>query len=151
MIAIAEGDIFDSNAEILVNPVNCVGVSGAGLALLFKVRFPCNQKMYELACRNGIMRPGEIIMHLNSYTFNPRFIFNFPTKMHWRNRSELLFISQGLEDLTAKLHILRVKSIAIPALGCGFGQLSWSEVEPLIRQAFESLPDVKVLLYPPRD
>ena len=32
--------IFAVDAEAIVNPVNCVGVSGAGLALEFARRFP---------------------------------------------------------------------------------------------------------------
>lgn len=29
------GNIFDSGAQIIVNPVNCQGIMGAGLALAF--------------------------------------------------------------------------------------------------------------------
>jgi len=34
------GNLFESKAEALVNPVNCVGVMGKGLALEFRRRFP---------------------------------------------------------------------------------------------------------------
>ena len=34
------GNIFDSHAQVLVNPINCVGVMGKGLALEFKRRYP---------------------------------------------------------------------------------------------------------------
>lgn len=33
MLELIQGDIFQSGAEALVDPVNCVGVSGAGLAI----------------------------------------------------------------------------------------------------------------------
>ena len=36
----ALGEHFDSHAQVLVNPINCVGVMGKGLALEFKRRYP---------------------------------------------------------------------------------------------------------------
>jgi O-acetyl-ADP-ribose deacetylase (regulator of RNase III) len=42
MIKVMQGNIFESGCEALVNPVNCVGVMGAGLALKFKKAFPYN-------------------------------------------------------------------------------------------------------------
>ena len=36
MMEFRKGDIFNENAEALVNPVNCVGIMGRGLALQFK-------------------------------------------------------------------------------------------------------------------
>jgi O-acetyl-ADP-ribose deacetylase (regulator of RNase III) len=53
MIVYKTGDIFTSNAEILVNPVNCKGVMGAGLAKQFRERFPENYLEYKNYCKNG--------------------------------------------------------------------------------------------------
>jgi O-acetyl-ADP-ribose deacetylase (regulator of RNase III) len=39
-IEIKKADIFQSEAQTLMNTVNCVGVMGKGLALEFKQRFP---------------------------------------------------------------------------------------------------------------
>jgi O-acetyl-ADP-ribose deacetylase (regulator of RNase III) len=47
------GDIFESNADLLVNPVNCVGTMGAGLAKLFKNRYPDNYLAYLKSCKEG--------------------------------------------------------------------------------------------------
>lgn len=74
---------------------------------------------------------------------------NFPTKGHWRAKSRIEDIVAGLEDLIAKVKQLGIKSIAVPPLGCGYGGLDWRDVEPLIAQAFDSLPEVDVKLYPP--
>lgn len=42
MIELSNGDLFEADVEALVNPVNCVGVMGAGLAARFKERYPEN-------------------------------------------------------------------------------------------------------------
>ncbi|HYR30116.1 MAG TPA: macro domain-containing protein, partial [Thermoanaerobaculia bacterium] len=74
---------------------------------------------------------------------------NFPTKRHWRGGSRIADVEAGLADLTATVQRLGIRSIAIPPLGCGNGGLDWRDVRPRIEAAFASLPDVRVLLYPP--
>jgi O-acetyl-ADP-ribose deacetylase (regulator of RNase III) len=52
------GDILGSEAEALVNTVNCVGVMGRGIVLQFKKAFPGNFTAYEEACKLGEVKPG---------------------------------------------------------------------------------------------
>lgn len=79
----------------------------------------------------------------------PRYIINFPTKKHWRSKSKLSDIRAGLEDLVRQLKDLSIRSVAVPPLGCGHGGLRWEEVRPVIESAFDQVPDVQVLLFPP--
>jgi O-acetyl-ADP-ribose deacetylase (regulator of RNase III) len=79
----------------------------------------------------------------------PRYVINFPTKTHWRARSKLESIEAGLVDLVRVIKELRIRSIALPPLGCGAGGLDWRDVEPQIRRALAAVDDVDVLLYPP--
>jgi hypothetical protein len=60
-------------------------------------------------------------------------------------------IQAGLADLRQVIADYGVHSIAIPPLGCGNGGLGWRDVQPLINEALGRLPDVRVLVYPPRD
>ncbi len=53
----------------------------------------------------------------------PRLIINFPTKRHWRGRSRLADIESGLDDLRRVLIERDIRSVALPALGCGLGGL----------------------------
>ncbi|MFZ5447568.1 MAG: macro domain-containing protein, partial [Thermodesulfobacteriota bacterium] len=60
MIHLTKGNILKSNAEALVNTVNCVGVMGKGIALQFKKAFPDNYKAYEKACKGNKVKPGKM-------------------------------------------------------------------------------------------
>lgn len=107
-------------------------------------------RAYKTACGRGEVRLGEMhIFDLGGLTGNPRWIVNFPTKGHWRDGSRLTDIEAGLTDLVTKGRALRIRSIAIPPLGCGLGGLDWNEVRPRIEAAFANLPDVRVQLYAP--
>lgn len=126
MIRVVQGDLFESGADALVNPCNCVGVSGAGLAKVFAKRFPVEQAEYEQHARDGLLHPGELFTIGRSKP--PRFLVYFPTKKHWQNTSNYEDVEAGLFALRAWLMTTPVRSIAIPALGCGLGGLTWSHV-----------------------
>lgn len=151
MIRESHGNLLDAEADALVNTVNTVGVMGKGIALQFKRAFPENYKAYKRACDQGAVELGRMFVWDAGVLAGdrPRYIINFPTKKHWRSRSRLADIRSGLDDLVRQLTDLEVKSVAVPPLGCGHGGLPWDQVRPLIEEAFGTLPDVTVLLYPP--
>lgn len=150
MIEKSYGNVLLTDAQALVNPVNCVGVMGKGLALGFKETYPNNFLEYKAACRAGEVRPGQMFITLTNNLANPHYIINFPTKRHWKESSYLEDIESGLVVLVADVRKLQLNSIAIPALGCELGGLDWKGVEPLIVDAFRSLPQVRVILFPPK-
>jgi len=149
MIKRTQGDILNAEAEALVNTVNRVGVMGRGIALQFRKAYPENFKAYAAACKAEEVQPGKMFVYELNRIVNPRFIINFPTKRHWRNKSRIEDIQTGLADLIDVVQQQQIGSIAIPPLGCGLGGLKWEEVRPLIIDAFQPLPTVEVLLYEP--
>jgi len=149
MISVTRGNIIETDAEALVNTVNCEGFMGKGVALQFKKAFPENFRAYERACRAGEVKPGRMFVFATGSMMNPKYIINFPTKRRWREKSRIEDIESGLASLVGELRRLKVSSVAIPPLGCGLGGLNWMEVRPLIERAFAALPDIRVMLFEP--
>ena len=147
-IAYKTGNLLDSKAQMLVNTVNCVGVMGKGLALEFRNRFPSNYEAYRFMCKKGLVEIGTMLVTITpgSSGPNPRFLCNFPTKEHWRNPSKLTYIKRGLAALARSICFHKVRSIAIPPLGCGNGGLDWQTVLPMILAAMEPI-DVEVEIF----
>lgn len=150
MIEIGCGNLLEAKTDALVNTVNCDGFMGKGIALQFKQAFPQNFKAYAQACKAGKVVPGKMLVFDNGGLLRPRFIINFPTKRHWRNKSRLEDIDVGLQALADDVRRLHIQSIAIPPLGCGLGGLNWNQVKPLIEAAFSTLPDVHVIMFEPK-
>ena len=149
MIRLTTGDIFSANVEALVNPVNCVGVMGRGLALQFKNAFPANFKAYAAACARCEVQPGRMFVFDAGLLARPRYVINFPTKRHWREKSRIEDVEAGLAALAVELRRHDIRSIAIPPLGSGLGGLDWSDVRPLVERALSQLPEVEVLVFEP--
>src|SRR5713226_1930207 len=148
MIKLTNGDILLAEADALVNSVNCVGIMGRGVALQFRKSFPENFRVYRVACERKEVRPGKMLVY-ETGRLQPRFIINFPTKRHWKGKSRIEDIVSGLRALVNEIQDRRIRSVALPPLGCGLGGLDWNVVRPKIIRAFEGLPRVRVLLFEP--
>lgn len=118
-------DLFASGASVLVNPVNCVGVMGAGLARAFRERFPEMMSGYEEACSFGRLRPGEFSLWAAE---DGQKVMNLATKDHFRDPSRPEYVGSGLFYLSLYLQAKKPESLALPMIGCGLGGLEWSRV-----------------------
>lgn len=148
-ILIRRGDLFDDPAEALVNPVNAVGVMGAGLAKEFRARFPANYRAYLRACKSGHVAPGRMFVYDYGAGRSPRYIINFPTKRHWKDPSRMADIESGLAGLRRTLAERAIASVALPALGAGLGGLDWPGVRRRIEDSLGGLDGVAVTAYGP--
>lgn len=149
MIEFKMGDIFESDAEALVNTVNCVGIMGRGIALQFKNKYPENFRAYQQACKQEIVKPGKMFVFETEQLVLPKWIINFPTKRHWRGKSRIEDIESGLIDLVNVIQEKNIHSIAIPPLGAGLGGLDWEQVRSYIENALSHVKNVKIFVYEP--
>ena len=109
MITVRIGDIFESEAQTLVNTINCAGVMGKGIAADFKVRFPDMFEDYVKQCREGRVELGKPYLYQR---LTPPWILNFPTKDHWRSVSRLDNIVAGMQYLQSHYREWGVSSLA---------------------------------------
>jgi O-acetyl-ADP-ribose deacetylase (regulator of RNase III) len=150
MLRFTTGNIMDSSAEALVNTVNTVGVMGKGIALQFKQAFPHNFEVYRQACLNGSFQTGQLLVVKDQeLLMGERLIINLPTKSHWKSPSTYEFVETGLIALVTYLKANPIKSLAMPALGCGNGGLDWKVVKPMIEKYLAEL-DLSVWVYEPK-
>ena len=147
MITYVVGDLFTSPAKVLVNTVNTVGVMGKGIALDFKRIYPEMFEQYQYYCEHGMFDIGKLWLYKTSH----KWILNFPTKKHWRNKSKIEYIEAGLEKFVDTYDSKGIVSVSFPMLGCGNGELDWkTQVQPILEQNLQHLPiDVFIHLHRP--
>ena len=169
------GDLLASSAQTLVNTVNCRGVMGKGVAALFRENAAYVEMVtdYEEKCAAGEVRLGRPYLWrpspptpgseqgilFDGETLEPapslsvRNVLNFPTKDHWKQlQSRLSDIDRGLSYAADQNEEWKIKSMAVPALGCGNGRLNWDLIRPTLRTWLEErFPAVEVELHAPPD
>lgn len=138
----------------LVDPVDCTGAQGAGLALAFKRRWPAPCAWFKSMAAGGDVALGRLTTF--QVADGPLLIF-FPTKLHWSEPSTLPAVASGLAHLTSRRFVQvlctdRVERIALPALGCGEGGIDWKDVAPLLQDAGAKLEaqGLDVHVFPPQ-
>lgn len=137
-------DAFDNpNIQTVVNTINCMGIMGKGLAQEFKIRYPKMFEDYIKRWKEGLLNVGEPYL----YKADKKWIFNFPTKNHWRYPSKLEFIESGLKYFKDNYKKWGVKSIAFPRLGCTSGGLSWDQVKTVMEKYLLNLKDIDIYIY----
>ena len=153
-LKIITGDIFEKKVDAIVNPVNCVGVMGKGLAKTFKKKYPTMYTRYRRDCERDNINVGEVKFYniKRSKDSKVKYVITFPTKYHWRDESDLYIIRAGLKDLVRQAKKYKIRSISLPALGCGLGQLDWKKVRPILKKRLRPLVDeysISVYIYAP--
>ena len=74
----------------------------------------------------------------------------FATKQHCKQPADLGGIAQGLAWIGENFRRQGITSLAMPALGCGLGRLSWSDVGPLMCRELSAL-GIPVWIYLPAE
>ena len=120
---------------------------GKGIALQFKKAFPDNFAAYQAACQRREVAVGKMFVFETGRLDGLRWIINFPTKKHWRHPSTMEYVRTGLADLVRVTKEIGIRSLALPALGCGNGGLAWASVRDAIESASSELPGVEILVF----
>lgn len=162
-LSLVAGDMFFSRMQTLTVSVNIVGVMGKGLASRTKYQFPDVYVAYQDLCRNKVLKMGEPCLYKRETSLDyiladePERLTNanlgtwfllFPTKRHWKEMADIKGIEEGLKWLVNSYKKQGIKSLSIPALGCGLGWLDWGVVGPLLCYYLQDL-DIPVNLYLP--
>jgi O-acetyl-ADP-ribose deacetylase (regulator of RNase III) len=139
MIRYTDGSLFDSGAQCLINPVNTVGVMGAGLAKAFRTRYPDMFATYRKMCEEGDLRPGQVAFWAAKRE-PEQVICLFPTKEHFSQKSTVLLIDASLRSFAKFAPYMNIETAAFPMVGCGLGGLDFDlQVKPLLERHLKAL------------
>jgi O-acetyl-ADP-ribose deacetylase (regulator of RNase III) len=165
LLSWVDGDMFFSHMQTLTISVNIVGSMGKGLASRVKYQFPDVYVKYQDVCREKLLEIGKPYLYKRETSFDQmladepslltennavKWFLLFPTKRHWREKSNLDDIEKGLQWVRDNYKREKIQSLAIPALGCGLGGLNWREVGPLMCRYLADL-DIQVAIYLPQE
>lgn len=131
---VCEGDMFATDYDVRVCPVNLDGVMGAGLAKQFKIRYPGLLQQYQRALHNEDLKQGGGCIvggGANAHTAHIPAIWLFPSKRYWRDKSHPEDIEWGIATLSNWCERNPSATVALPAVGCGLGGLSFAWLEDL--------------------
>jgi len=143
-ITFQKGNIFNSKMQTIVNTVNCVGVMGKGIALVFKLRYPEMFTKYQEYCHSKLIGIGKLWLYKSDDC--SQWVLNFPTKFHWKYPSKMEYIELGLKKFVDTYKVKGITSIAFPLLGTNNGGLDKVEVLDLMHRYLNQC-DIPIEIY----
>jgi len=141
MIVYVVGEHYQSPAQVLVNPVNTVGVMGSGIAFDFKRFFPDMFAQYQDLCEQDRLDIGQLLLYKTPH----KWVLNFPEKRHYRASVRPEHIAEGLVKFVATHSEFGITSASFPALGQDDEKLDWNtDIRPMMEAYLNPLP---ILVY----
>ena len=134
-----KGDLFSTDARAIGHGVNCQGVMGAGIAKVFKDKFPDNYVNYKRHCELSTLVPGDVYV-FERWGRDPH-IFNIASQGAPGRHARYDWLFNGSLKAAQKAVRLDADVIAIPQIGCGIGGLEWDKVETLLLAIEVLVPD----------
>lgn len=153
-IAILQGDITERPVEAIVNAANTELILGAGVAFAIrqkggeKIQQECNELrplgLGEVAVTSGGKLPHRFILH--AATMEPM------------GKTNTEIVKKCVENILKKSVELNLKSLALPALGCGVAGLELATGAEVILKTLQegkkqnqTLELVEFVLFSPKD
>ena len=149
MIKEVTGDILLSDAQAIAHGVAPMDHFDRGLALALRENYPSMSKDFRHFCKVFNPSPGEAwiwggvggVKIINLLTQEPA----KHQKGHPGNAT-LPNVNHTLKELVKIVKEENIKSLAIPRLATGYGNLDWEEVKPLIYSRLSEL-NIPVYIY----
>lgn len=143
-VTIINGNIFNTKAQTIVNTINCVGVMGKGIALVFKLKYPALFDEYKDYCDRKLIEIGKLWLYKGEA--QEPWVLNFPTKTHWKLPSRYDYVERGLQKFVETYKAKGITSIAFPLLGANNGGLDKDRVKSIML-SYLSKCDIPVEIY----
>lgn len=149
MIKEVEGDILLTGAEAIAHGVAPMDHFDRGLALALRSNYPSMAKDFRHYCHLTNPSPGGAWIWsgvggariINLLTQEPAKQLNGHP-----GAAKLPSVNHALKELVKIVKQENIKSLALPRLATGYGNLDWEKVKPLIYNRLEEL-DIPVYIY----
>lgn len=149
MLEIKKGNVFSIKTDAIAHGANCIGEMGAGAALQFVHTYPSIFMPYAKACKElgpallGTIQP----IYIESAN---KWIVNCFTQINKGKHAEYGAVSACFLRLDEFMLNHNLKTLSMPAIGCGFGGLKWVNVYSIAHTHFSKNTNYMVYLFEPK-
>lgn len=148
MIKYVQGDLFETDCDIIAHGCNCRGVMGSGVALVVRNKYPKAYNMYlEKDVEDG-WELGDVQTVLQN---DGKYIANCATQFHFLPRGMNHADYDAIRTCMEKLKRFakdKGLSVAIPKIGAGLAGGNWRTIESIINEVFNDY-DITVYFLEP--
>ena len=116
----------------------------AGIATMFKEKYPAMFEEYKSRCVSGDFKPGDVFFYRSSVSQLPH-VVNMATQKDLVGAS-LDNIESCCEKILDNYVSWDIRRLALPCIGAGLGGLDWEDVREVLQDFFR-YSDLEVIIY----
>jgi O-acetyl-ADP-ribose deacetylase (regulator of RNase III) len=147
MIKYIQGDLFETEADIIAHGCNAQGVMGSGVAKTIRDKYPEAYHEYRRWHEDYGLELGSVVWA----TSNKKHIANCITQEYYGRDGRVYVDYLAVRNCMMKIYLYSlttpVLSVAMPRIGAGLGGGDWNKIEQIINEEFK---DKEVLVYIPK-
>lgn len=136
-----EGDLFDLGLPAIGHGVNCRGCMGAGIAKVFRDKYPYMYHAYVNLCEQGEIRAGGIM----AWKEPDVMIYNLASQIELGADATLWAVASSVRLALMNCTANRIPALGLPRIGCGIGGLNWPDVKSIMQNAAAQVPSVDLI------
>lgn len=139
MLQYIQGDLFQSNDVVLAHACNCRGAWGAGVAAIFRKKFPHAFQAYKRHCSDNL--PLEILgTAFLADTGDGRWVACLFTSDHagagkLAPTEILVHTATAMADLERQMTAYGQQSVSMPKINAGLFAVPWENTEEVIAKS----------------
>jgi len=136
MVKYVNGDLFDSDANILAHGCNTVGGYGSGVAKLMAENFPAAKMSYYNKYNGEGWKLGDVQFVLVG---SLKYVVNCATQQEYYPRNRVHADYDAIRTCMEKVkNFAKVGglTIAIPKIGAGLAGGDWNTIEAILNEVF---------------
>lgn len=152
LLKMVRGDLMASAHlfDAIAHGCNSLGVMGAGIAPLFKERWPKMYQNYRKYCEDGNLNIGQCYIY-EPEDETPKWVVNLITQGSHGGQikpAEIVNIEVSLGNAVSALKEVKPNlNIAIPMIGAGLGGLQSSDVLPVYAKIVSANPGITLTVF----
>lgn len=147
MIEYRNGDLLDSDADIIVHQVNCLGAFNSGLAGQIRRKWAEVYDEYRKACDNSYDNPEDLLGAVQFVMVDGKYVANCFGQLAYGKARRYTDYDALRSALKTVREFMPQAHIAIPhKIGCGLGGGDWNVVSGIIEETFNNYKG-KVTIY----
>ena len=147
MLDTNSSQLFEQQVDALVRDINCVGVSANQAAKQFDEAFPENAHKVQAAFERGEIEPATPVVVDRGVANSPRYIFNLPTRVHWKAPLTTERLNAGVEAIVAASLKLGISTLAIQRFAepNPAGPIHWDQIKLAFLTSFARVPKIRLV------
>lgn len=126
---IIKGDLFEAPEPAIAHGCNTRGKMGAGIAKVFRNKYPEMYRHYVGLCAERLFSVGSVL----TWHAPDQVVFNLGTQVYPGADATVFAVDLALGNMADVALNLGFESVGMPLIGCGIGGLKWDDVGAIVR------------------